>query len=309
MFKKPLFQLHIAVFLFGFTAILGKLLSIQEYSLVWWRMLIASLVFLVFPGFFPKLRALSTQQILRFLGIGVLVAVHWITFYGSIKVGNSASLTLVCFGLTASFTSLIEPWVLGQRVRKPELLLGLVAFLGIYFIYLASPQMEIPSARFNKALLLGVFSSFVAALFSSLNAKYIKKADSVSVTFLELGGGFLFVSLLFLVNNNNDFQLLEKGTDWIWMLLLTVVCTNFAFALNLQAMKHISAFTANIAINLEPIYGMLLAAVFFHENKFLTASFYQGAAIILATVFLHPLLNRYSNKLVTKKTSPAKPKK
>lgn len=307
MFKKPLFQLHIAVFLFGFTAILGKLLTIQAYSLVWWRMLIASLVFLLFPGFFSQMKKLSSQQILRFLGIGVLVAIHWITFYGSIKIGNSASLTLVCFGLTASFTSLIEPLVLGQKVRKPELLLGLIAFLGIYFIYLASPQMKVAPTRFNQALLLGVFSSFMAALFSSLNAKYIKNADSVPVTFLELGGGFLFVSVLFLFDTSLDFQVLSSGSDLLWMLLLTIVCTNLAFALNLQAMKHVSAFTANIAINLEPIYGMLLAAVFFQENKTLSLQFYLGALIILATVFLHPLINKYNNR--AKERLQSKPQK
>jgi len=296
MKNNPLFQLHIAVFLFGFTAILGKLLTLEEYSLVWWRMLIAASVFLLFPGFRKKFNLLTPRQIYRFLGIGVMVAIHWITFYGSIKAGNSASLTLVCFGLTASFTAFLEPLVLKQRIRPFEVLLGLIAFGGIFFIYLAAPTMDIPIKSFNKALGLGIFSSFMAALFSSLNAKHIKKTDPIPVTFLELGGGFLFTSVYFMLNKSIDFQLISSFSDLAWMLLLTVVCTNFAFALNLQAMKKISAFTANIAISLEPIYGIILAAIFFKENEHLNIWFYVGAVIILTTVFLHPLFSKIANR-------------
>lgn len=304
MNKNPLFILHIAVFLFGFTAILGKLLSIQEYSLVWWRMLISSLVFLVFPKFFSELKKLNKRQIYLFLGIGFLVALHWITFYGSIKAADSASLTLACFGLTASFTSILEPIILRQRLRIYELLLGLVAFGGIYFIYLASPNTGIPAANFNKALTYGVISSFLAALFSSLNAKHIKHTNPIQVTFLELVGGFLLVSIYFLFDNKNDFQWLSTSQDILWMLLLTVVCTNLAFVLNLQAMKKLSAFTANIAINLEPVYGIILAAFIFNENQNLNLMFYIGTAIILATVFLHPIFRSIAEKKFPKKQVP-----
>jgi drug/metabolite transporter (DMT)-like permease len=298
--KSPLFILHVAVFLFGFTAILGKFLSLDEYSLVWWRMLLAALFFLAFPGFFKKYATLKKNEVYRFLGIGVLVALHWITFYGSIKAADSASLTLACFGLTASFTAFIEPLILRQKIKLMEVMLGLVAFGGIYFIYLSAPDMKVAESKVYKAIFLGVFSSFLAALFSSMNAKFIKKADPIPVTFLELGGGFFFVSLYFMFSSKVSFQVINNWEDVLWMLLLTLVCTNLAFVLNLQAMKKVSAFTANIAINLEPIYGIVLAAIIFKENEFLNIWFYIGAAIILATVFMHPLINKWKNKSLSK---------
>lgn len=296
MYKKPLFILHIAVFLFGFTAILGKLLSIQAYSLVWWRMMIAAALFMLLPGFWKKFYTVTKNQRWLFLGIGILVAIHWLTFYGSIKVGDSASLTLACFGLTASFTSVIEPLLLKQKIKGYELFLGLIAFAGIFLIYKSAPGMNMDVANVRLAIILGVVSSFLAALFSSLNAKHIKNADPVPVTFLELTGGFIFTTIYFWINPSLQFEFLTNGYDWLWMLLLTVVCTNLAFVLNLEAMKKVSAFTANIAINLEPIYGIILAAAMFSENKNLNFWFYIGAAIILTTVFLHPLMNKIMEK-------------
>jgi drug/metabolite transporter (DMT)-like permease len=296
MIKQALIFLHVAVFLFGFTAILGKLLIIDEYSLVWWRMMIAGIFFLFIPGFQGKLKSLSRKQVFIFLPIGVLVALHWITFYGSIKAGDSASLTLACFGLTASFTSIIEPLVNRQRWKWYEVSLGLIAFVGLYLIYIASPDMEKEGSNIRLAITLGVISSALAALFSSLNAKYIKNTEAEPVTFLELAGGFVFVTLFLLFHPTLTFEGLGGGYDVWWMLLLTLVCTNLAFVLNLKAMKVVNAFTANIAINLEPIYGILLAAVIFGENKSLNTMFYLGTAVILFTVFIHPVIQYYKRK-------------
>lgn len=294
--KNPLLLLHIAVFLFGFTAIIGKLLSLDAYSLVWWRMFISSLVFLVFPGFIKKLKSFSLKQILIFMSIGILVAAHWVTFYGSIKAANSVSLTLACFGLTASFTSVIEPIVLRQKLRKGELFLGAIAFIGLYCIYLSAPHMEAPPNQVYLAILLGVVSSFLAALFSSLNALYIKEVHPVPVTFLELLGGAIILALFFGLVPSLELSAISHASDLMWLLILTVVCTNLAFVLNLYALKKVSAFTANIAINLEPIYGIILAVIIFGENQNLNTWFYVGALIILATVFAHPVMNRISRK-------------
>lgn len=299
--KNPHILLHIAVFLFGFTAIIGKLLSLDAYSLVCWRMLISSFVFLVFPGFFSKLKALNTKQIVLFMAIGILVAAHWVTFYGSIKAANSVSLTLACFGLTASFTSVIEPLILGQRIRKGELFLGAIAFVGLYCIYLSAPHMEAAPKQVYIAIILGVVSSFLAALFSSLNARYIKEVHPIPVTFLELLGGALVMLLFFGLISSVSLSSISYGPDLLWLLILTVVCTNLAFVLNLFALKKVSAFTANIAINLEPIYGIILAVLIFNENKNLNSWFYMGALIILATVFAHPIMNRVSRRRLQKK--------
>ncbi|MCK9481689.1 MAG: DMT family transporter [Bacteroidia bacterium] len=292
MSKNPYIALHTSVFLFGFTPILGKLLSLNAYSLVWWRMCIASLIFLVFPKFFEQLKSLNRKQLILFIGIGFLVALHWITFYGSIKVANSASLTLACFGLTATFTSFLEPFINRQKVILSDIVLGLLAFGGILFIFLSSAHTSIPAEKFSIALGLGIFSSSIAAFFSSLNAKFIKSAQPVPVTFVELSSGFMFLSLFFMLISPASFEWLNNESDFIWMLLLTIFCTNIAFALNLQAMKKISAFIANITINLEPVYGILWAVIIFSENRMLNSHFYLGAVVILFTVLLHSFLKR-----------------
>jgi drug/metabolite transporter (DMT)-like permease len=302
MLKHHLFMLHVAVFLFGFTAILGKLLTLDEYNLVAWRMAIASTAFLVFPGIFKQLKATSGKHRIYFLSIGFLVALHWITFYGSIKAAQSASITLACFGLTASFTSLLEPLLSLKRPKMSEMLLGLLAFGGIYMIYLSAPGLNIEQTKVEKALGLGIFSSFLAALFSSMNAKLVKNASAMVMTFLELVGGCFIVVAYFWIAPDVSFVMITKTSDWLWMLLLCLVCTNLAFLLNMMAMKKVSAFTANIAINLEPVYGIILAAVIFHENQKLNIWFYLGTLIILATVFIHPMLLKQKSRRDSKKT-------
>lgn len=225
-----------------------------------------------------------------FVGIGFLVALHWITFYASIKVANSVSLTLACFGLTATFTSYIEPFITKKKFKMLDNLIGILAFGGISIIFMTSDQNSIPESDFALAFVLGTVSSFIAATFSSLNARFIKDSNPIPVTFVELSSGFVFLSLYFILFASSSFEMLSSSNDWILMLLFAVFCTNIAFALNLQALKKISAFTANIAINLEPVYGIIWAIILFNENHMLNAEFYWGAAIILATVFIHPIL-------------------
>lgn len=289
MQKNPFIALHTSVFLFGFTPILGKLISLNAYSLVWWRILLSSLIFLLFPHFFKQLKALSKKQLKIYIGIGFLVALHWITFYASIKVANSVSLTLACFGLTATFTSYIEPLITKKKFRMLDNLIGILAFGGISIIFMTSEQNSIPPAQFNLAFILGVLSSVIAAIFTSLNARYAKDSKPVPMTFVELTSGFVFLSVFFLFFPAS-FEPINSANDLILMLLFAFFCTNIAFALNLQALRSISAFTANIAINLEPIYGILWAVILFNENQMLNAEFYWGVAIILITVIIHPLV-------------------
>lgn len=290
--KKAYLQLHAAVFIFGFTAIIGKLISIGHFNLVWHRMWITALVFMLLPKFGSALRTLKKADILKFVGIGILVAVHWFTFYGSIKIGDSASLTLACFGLTAMFTSLLEPVIHKRKFSFLEIILGLLALTGIVIITMSNPEQEKNMGNYEKAIVWGVFSTFIAALFSTLNAKYISGKDSRAVAFVELSSGWLFLSLLLPLIGLQSFVFIPSWADIIWILILAVVCTNLAFVLNLNAMKYVSAFTANLAINLEPVYGILLAAMIFKEHNNLNLSFYIGSGIILLGVFLHPVLKR-----------------
>lgn len=314
--KKAYIQLHIAVFIFGFTAILGKLIQADHFTLVWHRMWLAALGFFLIPKFFRELKSTSLTSFIQLIGIGVLVAIHWITFYGSIKIGKSASLTLGCFGLTSTFTSLLEPIIYRKKFDAFELLLGLLALLGISIIAYYSPDDTKENGNYMLAILIGVFSAFVAALFSTINSRLTNKINTKVMTFGELTGGFLFLSALLLLQQQfhffelllpfSDFQLIPYTdtnnvfnsiySDIFWIFLLAFVCTNLAFVLNLNAMKQVSAFTANLAINLEPVYGILLAAFILKEHQYLNFHFYLGTSIILFSVILHSLKKIYVSK-------------
>jgi drug/metabolite transporter (DMT)-like permease len=303
--KHPYLQLHIAVFLFGFTAILGKYISLDQYNLVWQRMWIAGIAYFFVPGVLRSFRKLSKVDFLRFALIGVLVAIHWVTFYGSIKIGDSASLTLACFGTITLFTAILEPIMTKSNFKKKEFGISLLVLLGLYFVYLAKPKDETAS-NFNLAIVWGILSSFIAAVFSVLNKKWIPGKNTMTVSSVQLISGFLFLSaLLPLLDllipsfySMSNFQLIPSGADIISLLVLSILCTTLAFVFELNALKHVSAFVANLVINLEPVYGIIMAAVFFSEHKMLIIYFYIGATIIMLSVFLHPILGRFNNRRV-----------
>lgn len=311
--KKAYWELHIAVFIFGFTAILGKLISADHFTLVWHRMWLAALGFFLIPKFYQSLKATPLKSFITLLGIGVLVAIHWLTFYGSIKIGKSASLTLGCFGLTSTFTSFLEPIIYKRKIDKREILLGFFALLGIGIIAYYSPSESEEGGNFTLAIIIGVFSTFVAALFSTINSRLTNKIDTKVMSFAELTGGFLFLNFLLFfaspfigewsevlpIKNFNIWPttlhpqfIPSPYADFIWIALLALVCTNIAFVLNLNAMKKVTAFTANLAINLEPVYGIILAAFILHEHQFLNLQFYLGTAIILSSVVIHSLMKK-----------------
>jgi drug/metabolite transporter (DMT)-like permease len=309
--KKAYFQLHLAVFIFGFTAILGKLIQADHFTLVWHRMWLAALGFFFVPGFVKSLKKTSPKHLIQLVGIGVLVALHWLSFYGSIKIGNSASLTLGCFGLTSAFTSVLEPIIYRKRFVVLDVLLGLLALLGIGIIAFFAPDNSDAGGNYTLAIIVGVVSTFLAALFSTLNSTLTNTIDTKVMSFAELGGGFVFLTIILIagfgipdVLDTNTFKMiplsdpqgfLGRYADIVWIILLAIVCTNIAFVLNLNAMKKLSAFTANLAINLEPVYGIILAALFFNEHQFLNWQFYIGASVILLSVIIHSFL-KYRGK-------------
>ena len=295
--------MHIATFLFGFTAILGKLISLSSLNLVWHRMWIASAIFLFFPGFFRKLKATSIAVRKQFLLIGVLVALHWLAFYGCIKLGNSASLALATFGTITLFAALIEPLVFKVKLKKRELFIGVLVLVGLAFIAKSNPDEEFSlQSSYIQAMILGVVAAFFAALFSVLNKKYVGDNYPTIVTFFQMMGGFIFLTFLIplMLFNGAEFELIPSWKDVGYLILLAVICTNIAFSLEMQALKNMSAFTSNLILNLEPIYGIALAIVFFAENQMLNAWFYIGAGIITLTVFIHPLMDKYINKKAAK---------
>ncbi len=300
--------LHFAVFLWGFTAILGKLITGSSVSLVWQRMTITAAVYLCLPPVWKHLKNTSARDLRVFSGIGLIVLSHWITFYGSIKLGNSVSITLACLGSASFFAAIIEPLLLKQPFSQRNILMGLMVVLGIMVIYFSLPnpsKISSPSNSINYtwAIAAGLLSAALAATFTSLNKKHIDKAHPLTISVIEMCSGALLLTLYFGFTNPSliafpkfDLSLLtldnlEKGPwDFVWIAILAVVCTNLTFYLGTYSLKQLSAFTSNLTVNLEPIYGIVLGALFFKENQQLGAAFYLGTAIILGAIFTQAYL-------------------
>jgi drug/metabolite transporter (DMT)-like permease len=278
--KKALFQLHIAVFLAGFTAILGKLIMLNEGMLVWYRLLLTVVTLFIILYYKKQLVKITTKDALQFLGVGTIVAIHWVAFYGSIKYAN-VSVALVCFSATGFFTSFLEPVILKHTINFIEVLLGLLAIAGIYIIFDFHPQYKLGIA-------FGIIAAVGSALFPIFNKQFLTRFTPQTVTFYELGGGLIALSFLipFYLLQFPASYYLPTTSDWLWLVVLAWFCTVLGFLLQLNALKKISAFTANLTYNLEPVYGIVMAFIFFGENKELSTQFYLGVALILLAVIL-----------------------
>lgn len=299
---KALAYLHTAVFLWGFTAILGKLISYSSITLVWHRMLLTALVYFCFPVVWKSLRRMPARDIALFLGIGVLVCAHWLTFYGSIKIGNSASVTLACLGTASFFSAILEPFLNKAPFRPVEILLGLLVLSGILLIYHATPASGSAGTNYPLAIITGVLSAFLAALFTVLNKKHIHRTETLTLSALEMlsGATILSIAMPFLSQLHQQlmpgFNPSAGNYDLLWILLLVLVCTNLTFYLGAHALRQLSAFTANLTVNLEPVYGIILGAIIFHENQQLNFWFYTGASLILCSVFIQTLISYRARK-------------
>ncbi len=303
---NALLALHIAVFIWGFTAILGKLISYNSFTLVWHRMLITALVYLLIPSVWRQLTVLPLNTIKIFLGIGLIVCGHWLTFYGSIKLGNSVSITLACLGSASFFAAIIEPVVMKIPFSKQHIALGVIVMLGILLIYTSLPQPKVQGVSNGLAIISGLLSAFLAAIFTILNKQHINKAPALAISTLEMiSGAILLTAILPFIAENPcyfwpsvDIHLLSLNTlstgewDGIWVLVLALVCTNLTFYLGTYSLQYLSAFTCNLTVNLEPIYGIILGALIFHENESLNSYFYIGASIIVLAIFAQAWLSR-----------------
>jgi drug/metabolite transporter (DMT)-like permease len=292
--KKAYLELHFTVFLFGFTGILGKLISLEELPLVWWRMFLTSLSFLVFlPTILRAIKKVNDLKFIRHLAfIGVLVAIHWVCFFVSIKYSN-VSIALICFSTTTFFTALLEPIMTKAKFNKYEIGLGLLIIPGMYLI------VNAVKSEYIFGVVLGVIGALLATVFSIMNKKIVTRIDAVSITAIELSSGWAFLSLIipfyFIYFTEQPF--LPNGwEDMTYLLVLSLVCTTLAYILSIRILKYLSAFTVNLTISLEPIYAIIMAFILFQENKELSGNFYWGAIIILAAVFSHPILKRILRK-------------
>ena len=288
---KAQLQIHLCVVLWGFTAILGKLITLPALPLVWWRMLLVTAALALVPRVWRGLRALPRRLLLSYAGIGVLVALHWLTFYGAVKLAN-ASVAATCMALATVFVAMIEPKLAKRRFSRAELVLGVAVLPGVALVVGGIPD----GMRIGVAV--GAVSALFVALFGSLNKRLVEHADPLVVTAVELGAGTLALTLLaplmpFLFPAlAGPLFTLPGASDAGYLLLLAFACTLFPFALSLVALRHMSAFSAQLAVNLEPVYAIVLAIVLLSEQQELSLPFYLGVAIILAAVLVHPVLAR-----------------
>jgi drug/metabolite transporter (DMT)-like permease len=287
--RKAFLQIHFCVLLWGFTAILGKLITLPALPLVWWRMLIVVAALALVPRVWRGVRAMPRRLLFAYAGIGVLVSLHWLTFYGAIKLSN-ASVGATCIALATVFTALLEPWLARRRFSKRELALGIAVLPGVALVVGGVPS----SMRLGIAV--GTLSALLVALFGSLNKRLVEHGDPLTVTALELGAGTLAMTalaplmpLLFPAFAGKLF-VLPGLHDALYLLGLSLACTLLPFTLSLVALRHMSAFAAQLAVNLEPVYAIVLAIVLLGEQRELTPRFYLGVAIILAAVLLYPLI-------------------
>jgi drug/metabolite transporter (DMT)-like permease len=281
--KKALVQIHLAVLLWGFTGVLGRAISLDAPVLVWYRMLLTAIFIAVIISYRKQWVPIARKDIMQLALIGCLMGLHWVAFYGAIKFANT-SIALVCLSTASIFTSLLDPIVNKGRYDIKELLLGLLALIGVYFIY-----------RFQKmfgiGIAFGVTAAILSSVFTVLNKRIASKYPTRPMVFYEMSAGWILLSLLMPLQllYKPGSVLLPQGMDWLWLLILSLCCTVWAQSLALSALKHISSFTATLSVNLEPVYGILLAFLFFKENKELQGGFFIGMGLICLSVLLQML--------------------
>ncbi|WP_044118025.1 DMT family transporter [Alkaliflexus imshenetskii] len=284
-YKKHLIHLHIIVFIYGFTAILGRLITLDAISLVWYRMLIAFVTLGLMLLGLKKRIDVSPKSLMVMVGIGFIVAFHWITFFHAIKI-STISVALGCLASTTLFTSFLEPAIIRRRISFLEVLTGVVIIIGLYIIFQFEPDHFL-------GILIALLSAFLAALFTVLNKALVKKHHPVTISFYEMGGGFLAITLFMLVSGSfNAYFPIPKENDLIYLLLLGIVCTSYAFMASVKVMKSLSAYTVVLTVNLEPVYGILMAFFMFGDTEKMSPGFYLGTLIVLSAVFLFPVLRK-----------------
>jgi len=283
---KARLQIHFCVLLWGFTAILGKLITLPAIALVWWRMLLVAGALLMMPRVWRGLRAMPMKLRMAYAGIGVLVAVHWLTFYAAIKLAN-ASVGATCIALGPAFLAFIEPWVAKRRFDPRELLIAIAVVPGVAMVAGGVP------AHMRMGIVVGMVSALFVALFGAFNKRMVEHGDPLTVTCIELGTGALFLTVLApLLPHQGAAFVLPSLHDALLLLALSFGCTLLPFSLVLVALRHVSAFAMQMITNLEPVYAIVLAILLLGEQRQLDGWFYLGVVVILAAVFAHPLLHR-----------------
>ena len=298
---KHYLLLHFIVLVWGFTAVLGLLISIPSVEVVFYRTLIAAGALWIMLFVRKQPMRLGRQAILKIMGTGVLIAAHWILFFAAARVAN-ASVCLAGMATCSLWTSLLDPLMTGRKIRMYEVGLGLLAIVGLYVIF---------RFEFNHALglAMAIVSALLGAVFTILNATFARQHHAYVITFYEMAGACIATALFFpfytaYLSETGALLLIPSATDWVYLLILSLVCTLYAFSVSVELMKHVTAFAMNLTNNLEPVYGILLAVLVFGEREAMSLPFYLGTTIILVSVLAYPVIRRISRRQATRRSIP-----
>lgn len=287
--NKNLLLLHFIVFIWGWAPIVGKLISVQAFQLVWFRLLIATIAVAFYLVFTKQNLKISRKDSLQLVAIGGIIAFHWFCFYHAIKISN-VSVTLVAFATGTLFTSIIEPIFYKRKIIRYELIFGMVIIGAIAMIFKVETQ-------YAWGIFFGILAAITASFFTVFNGLLVRRLPSSVITVYELGGGFIALSAyLLLTGNFNQSFFIISTADWTWLMLLSIIGTAFTFIASVNVMKKISPYTMTLTINLETIYGIIIAYFIWKKDEAMTPGFYLGTLIILATIFGNGLLKYYLKK-------------
>lgn len=283
-FSKNEIILHITVLVWGFTGILGALITVSAVNLVWYRVLIAAIALLIYFRFKKKSLRITKKQLIQYLLTGGLVGLHWLLFFQSIKV-STVSVTLVCLSSLTLFTSILEPIIKKKKMPFIDVVTGLLIIAGIGLIFTFESD-------YLLGIILGLCCSFAACLFGIINSNLVKNNSASTISFYEMVGAFVWISVFILLFGGTDNDFILDQSDFIYLMLLGTVCTAAAYVAGVSVMKELSAFKVALVTNLEPVYGILLAWIFFGQKEVMSWGFYLGGVIVLTAVFLHPYFQR-----------------
>ncbi len=292
-FSKNEIILNITVLIWGFTGILGALITVSAVNLVWYRVLIAALALFIYFKFKKKSLHISKKQFIQYMLTGGLVGLHWLLFFQSIKV-STVSVTLVCLSSLTLFTSILEPIIKKTKMPFIDIFTGLLIIGGIALIFTFE-------AGYLLGIILGLSCSLVASFFSIINSNLIKTNSASTISFYEMLGAFVWISIYLMLFGNIDSSFILSQSDFIYLLLLGTVCTAAAYVAGIEVMKELSAFKVALVTNLEPVYGIILAWILFGQKEVMSVGFYLGGAIVLGAVFLHPYFQRMIARITINK--------
>ena len=286
--NKNLLILHLTVFVWGFTGILGALISINAVQMVWYRVLIASVSLFVYFMLSKTSIKITKAQFLKFFFTGSIVAIHWIFFFHAIKVAN-VSVSLICLSSVTLFTAILEPLVKKQSISKGDIFVGLLIILGIYLIF----KFE---TKYTLGIIFGLSSAIAASVFSTINSTLVQKNNPSIIGFYELSGAFFWITLYRLFDKSLLTETFNLSViDWFYLFVLGTICTALAYVAGVSVMRTLSAFRVALITNLEPVYGIILAFILFGSKEQMTGGFYIGSLLILAAVFIYPIYKKRKN--------------